>query len=192
MGPMELEFRVQESDLVALAAHQIATSPAFHQRIRKMHLGYVLGFSLLAAGTYLAMPVPLSSIGFAVLAAVSLLAYPSFSRWKLRRDLPGLVRRKATPASYASRKLRALLTGLEEITEGLPVEGWVAPSERRGGDGQLHLHRGRRNLLESSSARTNIPRCVRRLHRCCSQVPESLCLTPRWSGRRHGAISWTC
>ncbi len=122
---MEIEYTPSESDLVALARHQIAVSPVVQQRLRRMHLGYVIGFSLLAVGAYFVLPNELLSIAFAAFASVALLAYPYFSRWRLQRSLPSLVRRKATPASYATRKLRALPDGLEQITEEAQSKvGW--------------------------------------------------------------------
>jgi hypothetical protein len=102
---MELEYTPQEQDLVALAAYQIATSPDIQQRLRRAHLLYVIGFSMLAVGAYAVVPYPVVSVCFAALAILSLVAYPAF------------VRRKATPASFASRKLRALPEGLEQISE---------------------------------------------------------------------------
>lgn len=115
---MELEYKPEERDLLALAKHQVATSPALHERLRKTHIGYVIGFSVLSVGAFLAIPSEAVSIAFAALASLCLLAYPSFFRWKLSRDLPTIVRRKATPASYAVRRLRALPDGLEQTTEG--------------------------------------------------------------------------
>jgi hypothetical protein len=122
---MELEYTPTEEDLVALARHQIAISPVVQLRLRRLHLGYVIGFSLLAVGAYFALPNELLSIAFAAFASVALLAYPYFSRWRLQRSLPALVRQKATPASYAARRLRALPDGLEQITdEAQSKVGW--------------------------------------------------------------------
>lgn len=122
---MELEYTQTEEDLIALARHQIAISPAVQRRLQRMHLGYVIGFSLLAVGTYFVLPNELVSIAFAAFASVALLAYPYFSRWRLQRSLPPVVRRKATAASYATRRLRAMPDGLEQITdEANSKVGW--------------------------------------------------------------------
>jgi hypothetical protein len=122
---MEIEYTPIESDLVALARHQIAVSPVVQQRLRRLHLGYVIGFSLLAVGAYFVLPDRLVSLAFAASASLALFAYPYFSRWRLRRSLPSIVRQKATPASYSARRLRALPDGLEQITEETQSKvGW--------------------------------------------------------------------
>lgn len=113
---MELEYTPTEKDLIALARHQIAVSPTVQQRLRRLHLGYVIGFSLLAVGVYFVLPNEMLSLAFAAFASLALFAYPYFSRWRLQRSLPSLVRRKATPASYITRRLRATPEGLEQIT----------------------------------------------------------------------------
>ena len=123
---MEIEFKPEEEDLVALARHQAATSPAVRRRLTRTHLGYAIGLSLMAVGVYVMVQNEVLSIGFAALATLALLASPSFFRWRLHQALPSLVRQKATPSSYAARKLRALPDGLEEITdESQSKVGWA-------------------------------------------------------------------
>jgi len=113
---MELEYEPREEDLLALAHHQVATSPVVHQRLRRRHLALVVAFSLLAVGLYVTLLDKVLSMTFAILATISLIAYPSLIQWRLQRELPRLVRQRATPASYAARKLRALPDGLEQTT----------------------------------------------------------------------------
>jgi len=123
---MEIEYKPEEEDLVALARHQVTTSPAIRRRLTRTHLGYAIGLSLLAVGVYVTVQNEVLSIGFAALATLTLLAYPSFFRWRLHQALPSLVRQRATPSSYAARKLRALPDGLEEITdESQSKVGWA-------------------------------------------------------------------
>lgn len=123
---MELEYNLQEEDLLALGYHQLATSPAVHRRLRKLRVGGALAFSLLAVLAYFTVPYGGLVIGCAVVATASLIAYPSFFWWKLRRDLPAMVRRQATPSSFSARKLRASAEGLEEITENARLQfGWA-------------------------------------------------------------------
>lgn len=116
---VEIDYTPTEADLIALARHQIALSAEIQGRLRRMHVGYVIAFSLLAVGAYLVLPNEVVSISFAAFASLALLLYPSCSRWRLYMRLPGLVRRRATPASYAARKLRAQPDGLEQITEDI-------------------------------------------------------------------------
>jgi hypothetical protein len=114
---MQLEYTPTEEDLVALARHQIAVSPVMQQRLQRTHLAYVIGFSLLAVGTYFVLPNELLSIAFAAFASIALFAYPFFSRWRLQRSLPEAVRRSVTPTSYAARSLLALPDGLEQVAD---------------------------------------------------------------------------
>src|SRR3990170_4553364 len=122
---MEIEFKPEEEDLVALALHQAATSPAVRRRLTRTHLGYAIGLSLMAVGVYVMVQNEVLSIGFAALATLALLAYPSFFRLRLHRSLPGLVRQRATASTYSPRKLRASPDGLEQITdEAQSKVGW--------------------------------------------------------------------
>src|SRR3989304_5413928 len=102
---MELEYTPVEDDLLALVSHQIATSPAVRRRLNRTHLGYAVGFSLLAVGVYVTVQNEALSIGFAALATLALLAYPRFFRLRLHHSLPALVRQRATPSSFSTRKL---------------------------------------------------------------------------------------
>jgi len=89
---MELKYTPVEEDLLTLASHQVATSPAVRQRLNRTHLGYAIGLSLLAVGVYVTVQNEALSIGFAALATLALLAYPTFFRLRLHRSLPALVR----------------------------------------------------------------------------------------------------
>ena len=122
---MEVEYTPTEDDLLALASHQLATSPAVRRRLNRSHLGYAIGLSLLAVGGYVTVQNEALSIGFAALATLALLAYPTFFRLRLHRSLPALVRQRTTPTSFSTRKLRALPDGLEQITgEAQSKVGW--------------------------------------------------------------------
>src|SRR3990170_6400048 len=112
---MELEYTPVEDDLLAVVSHQIATSPAVRRRLNRTHLGYAIGLSLMAVGVYVTVQNEAISLGFAALATIALLAYPSFFRQRIQRNIPALVRQKATPSSFAPRNLRASPDGLEQI-----------------------------------------------------------------------------
>jgi len=106
-------------------SHQLASSPAVRRRLNRSHLSYAIGLSLLAVGVYVTVQNEALSIGFAALATLALLAYPTFFRLRLHRSLPGLVRQRATASTYSPRKLRASPDGLEQITdEAQSKVGW--------------------------------------------------------------------
>ncbi len=123
---MELQYKPEVEDLLALARHQVATSPALQRRLRRLQFGYAIAFSFLAIGAYLTLGNLAASFAFATLASVSILAYPTLFRWKLNRDLPEIVRRRATPSSFAARTLRPSPEGLEQVSNDFHSKvGWA-------------------------------------------------------------------
>ena len=123
-----MHYKPEYEDLLALARHQVATSPALQQRLRRLQFGYAIAFSLLAIGAYLTLGNLAASFAFAfaTLASISILAYPSLFRWKLNGDLPEIVRRRATPSSFAARTLQPSPEGLEQVSNDFQSKvGWA-------------------------------------------------------------------
>jgi len=114
---MEIEFALDKTDLITLSRFQADRSPKLHNRLRKRRIAYVVGFLLLALGTYLLSSQTILPLAFAALAAISALLFPVYSRWLVQRRIRQIVQERATPASVAKRKLRATSEGLEEFTE---------------------------------------------------------------------------
>jgi len=114
---MEIQFSLDEADLHALAEHQIRRSPLIPQRIRRRQIAYVVGFALLAIGTYLSGPERPVSYVFALLALLFLLLYPPLARRRITASIPSLVRAKMTESSLGERRLRAVPDGLEQLSQ---------------------------------------------------------------------------
>lgn len=114
---MEIEYSLQETDLIVFAQFQIDHSPTAARRHRTRRWGYMIGFSLMAIGIYLFSSQLILPMVFAALAILSFILYPFFARWLNQRNSIRIVRERATPASYARRKLRATDEGLEQISE---------------------------------------------------------------------------
>jgi hypothetical protein len=114
---MQIEYTPSEQDWIALAKFQVSLREIPHARMRRARLTYVLGFSLLALGTYLTLPSPIISILFLLMALIVFIMYPYFFRRRMESQIPEVVRRKATSQSYAIHTLRALPEGPELQTE---------------------------------------------------------------------------
>jgi len=112
---MEVEYALDETDLVALARFQVNRSPIVRRRFYIQRFGYVLGFILLGLGTYLAFSSTILLLSFGSLAALSFVVYPFYFRWAGERRIRQIVRERATPSSLAKRILRATPEGLEQI-----------------------------------------------------------------------------
>jgi hypothetical protein len=114
---MEVEYELDETDLVALVRFQVNRSITIRRRFRIRWLGYILGFGLSGLGMYLAFSSTELLLMFGSLAVLSLVAYPFYHRWAVERRVPKIVHERATPSSYAKRTLRATPEGLEQILE---------------------------------------------------------------------------
>ncbi len=114
---MEVEYELDETDLVTLARFQINRSPIVRRRFYIRWFGYILGFSLFGLGTYLAFSSTVLLLSFGSLAVLSFVAYPFYFRWAVERRIHQIVHERATPSSFAKRILRATPGGLEQVME---------------------------------------------------------------------------
>ena len=114
---MEIEYSLDESDLIALANYQIENSPVIRKRLKAKRFGYLIGFSFLAVGTYLISYPAIIPISFAVLGILWFALYPLYAKWSAHRKLPRIVRSQMTPSSIGIHKLIATSDGLEQISE---------------------------------------------------------------------------
>lgn len=113
---MHIEFSLRESDLHALAQHQVRRSPLVPQRIRQQRIAYAFGLGLVALATSFALPESLFPLAFATLSVLCLVLYEPLARRRLRARMARLVRARMSPSSVGLRHLRALPDGLEEET----------------------------------------------------------------------------
>ena len=114
---MEIEYSLDESDLIALANYQIENSPVVRKRFKARRFAYLIGFSILAAGTYfLSLPLILPFI-FATMGALWFILYPLYAKWQTQKNIPRIVRSQMRPSSVGGRRLKATAEGLEQISE---------------------------------------------------------------------------
>jgi hypothetical protein len=103
---MEVEFALQEPDLVALARYRMEHSPARVRRYRLGWLGLTAAFSAGSVALYLSgWRAPAYYLG--AFAAFFLVFYPYYYRWLVGRTLRGIVGARSNPEAFALRRLRA-------------------------------------------------------------------------------------
>lgn len=113
---MELEFELEETDLVTLAKHQLAHSPAIVKRYRLQRYGLLAIFGVLALVSYFILHKPAVALYSGALALFCFGLYPFYYRWITTRTLRGIVSARLNPAVFARRTLRLSTDGLDQIS----------------------------------------------------------------------------
>jgi hypothetical protein len=111
---MEIEFTLNEADIVALVRYQIEHSLSVKRRIARLHVGLVLGFGMLALGFYFMAPDLRLYLPFALLGVASLALYRPIAWARLKASAPQMAREKMRPESLGWRKLRITSEGIEQ------------------------------------------------------------------------------
>jgi len=114
---MEIEYTPKEEDLIAIAKCQLEKSNNAVSYMRRFQKNFIVGLLLMCVGIYMIIGPSILLFGFAVLIPFVGFVYPSFHRWRLKKNIPTIIRRKATAMSYAHIKLKALPDGLVQSTE---------------------------------------------------------------------------
>lgn len=115
---MEIEFKLDESDLVALAKYQMEHSPAMVRRYRLQRYGLLAIFGLLSLVSYFILHKPALASYAAILALFCFSIYPYYYRWVVGRTMRQIVGAKLNPAVFAKRTLRITAEGLEQTAAG--------------------------------------------------------------------------
>jgi hypothetical protein len=103
---MDVEFALQESDLVALARYRMEHSPRRVRRYRLGWLGLTGAFAAGAVALYLSsLRAPAYYLG--AFAAFFLVFYPYYYRWLVGRTLRRIVAARSNPEAFTHRSLRA-------------------------------------------------------------------------------------
>ena len=113
---MEIEFALTEEDILVFTKHQLQYSPVFIRQQRVRRSGYLIGFTLLAMGTWLLEQPIFVPILFLSLAVILFLVYPRFQMWRLREKVHQTYQQENYRATLGLRTLRATDEGLEEIS----------------------------------------------------------------------------
>lgn len=110
---MEVEFALDEADLVALARHRMEHSPAIRRRYRIRWIGVSLGISLMGVLLYAFLSLKAPALYLGAFAAFFLVFYPYYYRWLVGRTMSKIVNARPNPKALAARTLRATPEGLE-------------------------------------------------------------------------------
>ena len=122
---MEVEFALDETDLVALARHHMEHSPAIRRRYRMRWIGASLGIGLMGVLLYAFLSLKAPALYLGAFAAFFLVFYPYYYRWLVGRTMGKIVNARLNPKAFAPRILRATPDGLELVGAGSKmVKGW--------------------------------------------------------------------
>jgi hypothetical protein len=122
---MEVEFVLDEADLVALARHHMEHSPTVRRRYRIRWLGVSLGMGLMGILLYIFLSLKAPALYLGAFAAFFLVSYPYYYRWLVGRTMGKIVKARLNPKAFAPRTLRATPEGLELISAGSQMAmGW--------------------------------------------------------------------
>lgn len=115
---MEVQFELDEADLVALARHHMEHSPVIRRRYRIRWIGVSLGIGLTGVLLYAFLSLKAPALYLGASAAFFLVFYPYYYRWLVGRTMRKIVKARLNPKAFAARTLRATPEGLELISAG--------------------------------------------------------------------------
>lgn len=115
---MQVEFQLDEKDLVALAKYQMENSPKYVRRFRIQRWGLLAVFLVLALVAQFALRKPAVALYSAALGLVLFGLYPFYYRWVIGRTLKQIVGARLNPDAFAPRRLRLNAEGLEVTIKG--------------------------------------------------------------------------
>src|SRR5574341_709002 len=94
---MEIEYSLDEADLIALAKYQVANSPLVNQRFRVRRFAYLVGFSFMAAETYLISMPMIIPLTFASMGVLWFILYPLYTKWNAQKNIPRIIHARLRP-----------------------------------------------------------------------------------------------
>jgi hypothetical protein len=116
---MEVEFALDETDLVALARYHMEHSPAIRRRYRIRWIGVSLAIGLMGVLLYAFLALRAPALYLGASAAFFLVFYPYYYRWLVGRTMRRIVSARLNPEALAARTLRVTPEGLELSGAGL-------------------------------------------------------------------------
>jgi hypothetical protein len=115
---MEVEFALDEADLVALAKYRMEHSPAIRRRYRIRWIGASLGIGLMGMLLYGFLSLQAPALYLGAFAAFFLVFYPYYYRWLVGRTMRKIVNARLNPKALSGRTLRATPECLEVVGAG--------------------------------------------------------------------------
>ncbi len=118
---MQLEYRLDENDLVTFAKYQMVNSPKYVRRYRLQRWGVLGVFLLLALFAQFVLQKPVVALYSAGTGFFVFALYPFYYRWVIGRTLRKIVGARLNDAVFGPRKLRLTSDGLEQIAMGKKI-----------------------------------------------------------------------
>lgn len=115
---MQVDFQLDEKDLVALAKYQMENSPKYVRRFRIQRWGLLAVFEAMALIAQFALAKPAVALYSAVLGLFVFGLYPLYYRWVIGRTLRQIAAARLNPDAFAPRRLRLNAEGLEVTIKG--------------------------------------------------------------------------
>ena len=115
---MEVEFELDEADLIALAKYRVKHSPAIRRRYRRSWIGMTVGLGLLGIFIYTVFSLKAPGVYLVAFALFFLVFYPYYYRWLVGRTMRRIVNARSNPNAFARRTLRVTPEGLEMVAAG--------------------------------------------------------------------------
>ena len=111
---MDIEYHLTEADILALTQNQLQHAKGRRNPAQMRRFAYFFGFALTALGMWLLLHDIALAFIFLAFAIISLLFYPVYFDWLIRRKVSNAYRDEKNRATLAKRTLRAKEDGLEE------------------------------------------------------------------------------
>lgn len=115
---MQVEFALDEADLVALARHRMEHSPAARRRFRIRWIGGALGMAVMGVLVYGFFALRAPAIYLCASGAFFLVFYPYYYRWLVARTMRKIVGERLNSKALAIRTFRVAPEGLEMTGAG--------------------------------------------------------------------------
>lgn len=115
---MEVEFDLDEADLIALAKYRVEHSPAIRKRYRRSWIGISVGLGLSGVLIYALFSLKAPGMYLVAFSLFFLVFYPYYYHWLVGRTMHKIVNARSNPSAFARRTLRVTTEGLEMVSTG--------------------------------------------------------------------------
>jgi hypothetical protein len=115
---MEVEYRLEEKDLVALAKCRMESSPKYVRSYRLQRWGLLAFFGSFAVVAAFILHKPSMALYTGALALFIFGLYPFYYRWLIGQTLRRIVGARLNPTIFGVRTLRLRSDGMEQALAG--------------------------------------------------------------------------
>jgi hypothetical protein len=114
---MKIEYELSETDILALMRFRLDQIHGLRNPVMRRQITYLVGFAMMAFGTWLFLHQVILLVAFLFLAAVFFLFYPLLFDWLIRRRVAVAYRDPSKRATLNTRTIHISSDGLQEQTE---------------------------------------------------------------------------